>query len=44
MENKYKNELENVLEWLEVSKEDMVGETSTNVLFTIERIKKVLAK
>lgn len=42
MEQTYKQELQNTLEWLEASKEDMVGETATNVLFVIEKIKKIL--
>lgn len=37
-----KKELQSVLEWLEASKEDMKGETSTNVLFLIAHLKKVL--
>lgn len=37
-------ELEKVLEWLEASREDFVGESSVNILFVIGGIKKVINK
>ena len=44
MEQEYKKELENILSWLEASKEDMVGETRTNVLFLIQNLVTLLNK
>ena len=38
------NELKQVLEWLKSSKEDMTGETATNVLFLIAHLEKLLSK
>jgi hypothetical protein len=44
MEEEYKKELESILSWLEASKSDMIGETSTNVLFLIQRLSALLSK
>lgn len=41
-QNKLKKELESILEWIKSSKEDFVGETRINSLFTIEHIEKIL--
>jgi hypothetical protein len=39
-----KKEIENVIAWLEASKEEFIGETKTNALFLVEHLKKVLEK
>lgn len=41
-ETSYKNKLQQVIEWLEASKEELTGETRTNCLFLISSIKEIL--
>jgi len=41
-EQKLLREIKSVRDWIISSKEDFIGETRTNALFTIERLSKIL--